>query len=298
MSPSVADAVKKTDGASIITRVAVGITEMDGRTVVLYATDANDGTSLLVSTQIWRSLGEKRAVTVGGIATTVVGVDARLPANAVSGSFDLWVPAIDSSRRANWLLVVTDRPRLVSDALARMIGASVTDSPNDIVSKANTRGVSVFLLNASLSRFDPFSFRTKFSSLVLNAAMSTIFGWVARFVFLAGIVLAITSALIGVRERRDEIGLLAALGLQAGVTTLLLFESVIICGLSFILGSIVAMIVLAGVLPQAQWLTVMGPSLVMGSTYLIVLLVLTPLVAAQQVAARSAAELVREGTST
>jgi ABC-type antimicrobial peptide transport system permease subunit len=128
--------------------------------------------------------------------------------------------------------------------------------------------------------------------------MSTIFGWVARFVFLAGIVLAITSALIGVRERRDEIGLLAALGLQAGVTTLLLFESVIICGLSFILGSIVAMIVLAGVLPQAQWLTVMGPSLVMGSTYLIVLLVLTPLVAAQQVAARSAAELVREGTST
>jgi hypothetical protein len=82
------------------------------------------------------------------------------------------------------------------------------------------------------------------------------------------------------------------------VTTLLLFESVIICGLSFILGSIVAMIVLAGVLPQAQWLTVMGPSLVMGSTYLIVLLVLTPLVAAQQVAARSAAELVREGTST
>src|SRR5579863_4612778 len=49
MSPLVAEAVKNADGASTITRVAVGVMEMNGRMVVLYATDANRGRSLLAS---------------------------------------------------------------------------------------------------------------------------------------------------------------------------------------------------------------------------------------------------------
>ncbi len=299
LSHGVADSIRNTDPTAVLQQVAVGVVRMNGTIVVLYATDDSNGTSLLASPEIWRSLGSgSSSVVVEGRSAIIAGSDPRLPARAIKGSFAAWASVIHPGSESSWLLIRTERPRLVANAIAQTLHARITDSPDAMTSEPDRRELTVFLLNASLSRFDPFSFRTKFSSLVVNAVMSTIFGWAARCIFLVGLLLAITSSLIGVREKRHEIGLFAALGLQSGVTLLLLFEVAVISAFAVVLGSIIGMVALACTLPKGLWLTVAGPSFVMVSIYATLLLILTPLIAAQEVASRRTAELVREGMAS
>ena len=291
--------VTAADRAAVVRRIAVGKVRINDMPAVLYATDAQLGSSILVSTEMWQSMGRKSInVTLQGRSALVVGSDVTLPASAISGSFEIWANSIDETLTPSWILVESARPRLVAEALSTKLGAHITDSPNDIIqADATPRPLTAFLLNASLSRFDPFSFRTKFSSLMLSATMSTVFGWVARLVFLVGLGLSITSTVIGVQEKRHEVSLFAALGHQTGFTTLLLAESVIVSALSFAVGSMAATLALSRLVPYQVLGGIIGPSLVMGSTYAILLVIISPLVAAQQVASRRAIDLVREGLS-
>jgi hypothetical protein len=110
---------------------------------------------------------------------------------------------------------------------------------------------------------------------------------------LVGLLLSVTSSLIGIRERRSEIEVFILSGMRGEFTLLLIVESVVLVGLAFFAGTLLAVVSLIWLLPQGFWLHVLGPALGMGCLYTFILVLVAPLVAAHQVATERVSILLR-----
>ena len=152
---------------------------------------------------------------------------------------------------------------------------------------------TAYLIEGNVARFDPFSFRTKFSALVINSSMSTLFGIVARLIFLLGIAVAVTSASIGLQERRDEIAIFAVTGFEANVILLFLAEACVTQILCFVLGGLIGLLMVYLAIQNKMSAGIAGQALAFGVVYMPTLIVLTALIPSQSVANRRAVELVR-----
>lgn len=171
-------------------------------------------------------------------------------------------------------------------------GLEVRSTP----AKASAPGAKavLVLIRAKAGRFDPYSFRTKFSALVLHGALAEAFGWGARTVFAMGLLLALSSALIGVAERKDEIAWFVVNGFLPQMTVVLFLEALLLSLLAWLGGASVALGLLAWRTPStAAWSFVAGNALGIGVAFTPLALLVATLVPAQSAAARTPAAVVR-----
>jgi ABC-type antimicrobial peptide transport system permease subunit len=293
---AIVNEVRGEPGVRKIRRVAVQAITLNGVPAILFATDGILSNTVTASPEIWTTIQSRpTTVTILGKQTQIADVDPNLPDGCLSGAFDLWAPSSGTGQQVGYLQVYADDPKAIANSLGSKFHATVSDSPGNIGGSVVDGQLMVYLLQGSFSRFDPFSFQTKYSSLILYGTLSTIFGWTARGVFFIGFALSISSALMGVQERRREIALFGALGQQSSLTTLFILEASVMIAFAFIVGALVSTLLLY-VLQFLQTPTpIIGAGIVMCAIHAVLLALVTPLIAAQRVASRKAADLVREG---
>lgn len=165
---------------------------------------------------------------------------------------------------------------------------------DDLSSSGLGTGVgTVFLLKSSLSRFDPFSFGTKFSALQLSGIASSLLGWLARLIFVLGGVFAISSLMMSVEERRPEIAALAALGYEPEFTQMVLIEATLLFLASIPIGFAVAGALSMLALPAGEVGASLGAGFGLTIFFTVFVLVVGTLLTGQSVARRPVVELVR-----
>lgn len=266
-----------------------------GERAVLYG-DARESDSLgaTVSEDLWRkSRSGPGVILIGQQEIQVVHVRQDLPPRALVTSLNEARRVLGMPTGASWLLSNTEHPLRLAHAFNAISGVRVSNSPMDESRRNEGQQAIVYLIEGTLARFDPFSFRTKFSALVINSSMSTLFGVVARLIFLIGVVLAVSSSMIGLRERRDEIALLAVAGLEANVIVLFLLEACMTQSICFVLGSGIGFTMLYLALQSQLSLPIAGQAVGFSLVYLPILVVLTTMIPSQAVAGRRPVDLVR-----
>ena len=294
-TPAEVASITATQKVKAVVRMAIGVVSIDKIKSVLYATDNASGRYLVASEDLWRRLGSRqRRVDVAGRPAVISHVDSALPSNSISGSFQTWSAILGEASSPDYVLIRADDPKQVAKSLGRLLGARISDSPESLFGSYAHGHPTVVLLQGTFSRFDPFSFRTEFSAFVMGRALSTVFGWTSRLIFLVGLVLAITSMLISVVERRDEIALFSALGLEVNITSLFIVESIVTISIALAFATLLSTAILRVLNFSGSLLSLLGPAFSMGILYATIASIVPPLVAAQRIAGRRPAELVRE----
>jgi hypothetical protein len=280
------------DPAVSLKRMDVAAVRLGGVKVVAYG-DAriigNDG--IRVSPDLWRGVGEHPArARINDKNIVIAGVNHALPPRAVQMSLTEIRRLTGVTSGASWLFADPSDPKQWATRAAAL-HVNVTSDPSS-VSTAESDAV-VYLLQGSFSRFDPFTFRTKFSAVTLNAGMSTLFGYVARAVLLLGVALAIMSAVIGVRERREEVALFSVTGLISSFVLLLGTEACILQVLAFSCGGVIATAILRIVLAGEFRPEIIVQALAFVAIYMPALIVATTIVPGQTIAATTPMEAIR-----
>jgi hypothetical protein len=273
-----------------LARVAVGRVLLNDRPVVLYADERERRDGLVVAGDLWRRLGSRPgSALISGRRVVVEGVRETLPPGVAVTSFAVGESLQEASLTTAWLVGRVSRPVAWGRSVSTLSGVVVRDGPGDVPGAPAV----VQILEGSVSRFDPFSFRTKFSALMLGTSMGTVFGVLARVVFLLGVGLAGSSAGIGLWERRAELAVFAVNGLQSGVTVLFLLDALLLNGLAALLGALLATAMLKACLPSIEDQTILGHMLGIGAAYVPLLIAVSTLIPAQLVAVRHPGRLAR-----
>lgn len=282
------DALRALPEGHRLQRVAVGRFAVAGRAVILYADERETTDGLIVAPDLWLPTSGA-TLSLGGRTLPLRARRASLPPGVALTSYALGRTLPTGSLTEAWLVGRIDRPVVWGREAARVPGVALRDVPQDVPGAVAV----VHPLEGSLSRFDPFSFRTKFSALTLGASMGSVFGLLARVVFLLGLGLAGASAGIGVQERRAELAVFAVNGLQSGVTLLFLIEAIVVSLLAGLLGALAALLLLRACLPAVTEGAVFGHMLGIGAAYIPLLVVVSTLIPAQIVAVRHPGALAR-----
>lgn len=289
-----AASVAATHGVDVIERFSIGLVPFNDTKAVLFAGDNISGETLVASEDLWHELGDRQArVQVAGGTAIVSRADPALPPNSLGGSFQKWAPVLGDSSSPGYLLIRAKNPKQVATSLGHLLDARISDSPASVLGSGAQGRPTVLLLQGTLSRFNPFSFRTEFSAFVMGGTLSTVFGWTSRLIFIVGLVLAITSMLISVVERRDEIALFSALGLEVNITILFTVESILTVGIALVVAALLSTVILRILNFSGPLFSLLGPAFAMGILYATIAAIVPPLVAAQRIAGRKPAELVR-----
>lgn len=246
-----------------LSRVAVGVTEIKSEKVAVYAderdTSLHDGVAISPALALLIDRG-RNEVSIGDEGFQILEVRDTLPGYSIVASYD-WGSRclLKSPGRVDWLVGKVESPKRWLEGVSKKFSLQVRDTA--ILADGTQRnGLIAYLVEGSISRFDPFSFRTKFSAYVLHNSMATIFGWVARLVLIFGGILVITSLGMSVRERRAEIAVFAVLGMQAEVTILFLIEALLLLLIAVPLGTVIAALAVSVLMPGSSF----EPNLISG----------------------------------
>ncbi len=282
------------DQEAKLEKVIAGETVIMGKSAVIYGSNYYEESDGATASQDFQKIvgNIPAAVSIGGKELLIARFDSQLPSSTITTSFSKANAIFGLTNNVGWLLCRhTDGVRWVTEA-SKVEGVRVTDTP-DINPEGQRIKAVAYLIEGSLSRFSPFSFHTKFSSLILNRSISTVLGRVSQVIFLLGLAMALTSSLIGIWEKRDEIALFAAKGLVASTTVMFLVEASIIQLASFAIGSIVGLLTLKQLIGQPLHADVLGLTFTIGFIYLSILIATTTLIAANTVASRTPIDLIR-----
>lgn len=199
------------------------------------------------SADVWARHGAQPfEVACPSVRLVVEGVDETLPPRSIANFGN------EIQGPPSWITVTTSHPerwlRLPAD-----FPVAVRDTPHlDDRSKNDPRPV-MMSLTRSRTRFNPYSFDTRFAALVMNRSLNARLGTFARLVLALGCVIAVSSSLFGLREKSTLIAVLAAEGITGQIVVILLFESAILVGSAWLLGSLAAFAILdVAVFPNAE----------------------------------------------
>ncbi len=278
-------------------RLTVGIVEVAGHRVVLYSDDREQrGKNGVAISPALTSilLRQTSQINVGNQSVRVDETREGLPGFSIVAPYQLGTNLLQSATKVTWLLGNVPEPKQWAFETRKSFPVAVTDSAALGEPPSNEKTV-IYLLQGSLSRFDPFTFGTKFSAFMLHTSMSTIFGWTARAVFLFGVILVVTSMSISVRERRAEVAVFSALGLLPEMTLLLFIETLLLLILVIPIGACVGAVMAVAYLPKYDVGSSLVASLALTVFFLPVTSIIAALWAGQTIAGRKDVDLIRGG---
>ena len=239
------------------TRTVAGVWTSDAGDLAVYGSDAvADGTAVLGS-QAAETLGLGSGDTLSfggaGLEVTVDGDDAVVAiaediAADVVGSNGWWTlnePADQAGRND------------LGSVLSAETGLPSTTNPA-VSPEADGEGLIYDAVGGSGAT----TFEQKFSALFSGQVTSSAFGLISVIGLILGFVIAISSFLAAVQERRREFGIMASIGLADEVLYFFLVESALVFLSAYLLGITFAGVAVWLVVPQiatpVAWLAAAG----------------------------------------
>jgi len=240
-----------------VSRTLSGITEIYGHTVSLRGSgQTRSGHAVLGAPLAERlSLQSGDRVVVDGQSLVV---DVNGTGQSMTVSTQLAESVVGS--KGWWLIFAPqgeEKRRDLGQTLASSVGLESTSDPS-VVPDANGRG----LIYDTVGGSGPLTFEQKFSALFSGKVTSSTLGLISIIGLGLGFVIAVSSFLAAVQERRREFGIMSSIGLADEVLYFFLVESAIVFIAAYLLGVLGAGVAVALVIPAiatpTAWLQAAG----------------------------------------
>lgn len=239
------------------TRVLSGVTDINGSTVSLRGTDEIPSDQAILGADLASRLdlqpGDRLVVGGQRLVVTVVGsgqsitVTTPLAQSIVgdNGWWTIFAPAGDEKRRD----------------LGQIFGGAVgLESTSDPSVKPDPNGHG--LIYDTVGGSGPLTFEQKFSALFSAKVTGSTLGLISTIGLGLGFVIAVSSFLAAVQERRREFGIMSSIGLADEVLYFFLVESGIVFITAYLVGVIGAgaavALVIPGIATPTAWLQASG----------------------------------------
>ncbi|WNG89520.1 ABC transporter permease [Mycobacterium sp. ITM-2016-00317] len=232
------------------TRTLSGVTDVDGESVSLRGSDQipSGETNLGSSLAERLGVGEGDHVTVGGRPLRV-GITGHGQSMTVATSMAQSIVGDDG-----WWVVAAPPGSEQRRDLAQTFGAAVgLPSTPDPSVQPDPAGAG--LIYDTVGGSGPLSFAQKFSALFSGKVTGSTLGLISMIGLGLGFVIAISSFLAAVTERRREFGIMSSIGLADEVLYFFLVESAIVFLSAYVVGIIGAGIAVALVIPGIATVT-------------------------------------------
>jgi ABC-type antimicrobial peptide transport system permease subunit len=239
------------------TRTLSGVTELDGTLVSLRGTDQTpDGTAMFGSALAERlGVGAGDQVTVGGqqLAAGVAGAGQSVTVNtalaeSVVGDHGWWTVSAPAGQ---------ENRRDLASTFGGQVGLESTADPS-MAPNPQGRG----LIYDTVGGSGPLTFEQKFSALFSGKVTSSTLGLISTIGLALGFVIAVSSFLAAVTERRREFGIMSSIGLADEVLYFFLVESAIVFVAAYAVGvlgaGLAVALVIPGIATPVAWLQAAG----------------------------------------
>lgn len=239
------------------TRTVTGVWASDAGDVAVYGSDAvADGTAVL-GTQAAERLGlaDGGTLAFGGadLAVRVAGDDAIVSVPEAL--------AVDVVGDDGWWTLTEPAEDAERNDLGRLLSAT-TGLPSTTNPAVSPDEGGDGLIYDAVGGSGAVTFEQKFSALFSGQVTSSAFGLISVIGLILGFVIAISSFLAAVQERRREFGIMASIGLADEVLYFFLVESALVFLAAYAVGIGLAGLAVALVLPQiasvTAWLAAAG----------------------------------------
>jgi putative ABC transport system permease protein len=239
------------------TRTLSGVTQVNGNKVSLRGDDEIPSGRAVVGSALAERLGLRTGerVVVGG-QSLVVNIDgtgqsmtvATPLAQSVVGSYGWWLifaPPGD------------EKQRNLGENLSREVGLESTSDPS-VTPDPNGHG----LIYDTVGGSGPLTFEQKFAALFSGKVTSSTLGLISTIGLGLGFVIAVSSFLAAVQERRREFGIMSSIGLADEVLYFFLVESALVFIAAYLLGvlgaGVAVALVIPGIATPTAWLQAAG----------------------------------------
>jgi putative ABC transport system permease protein len=239
------------------TRTLSGVTKVNGTTVSLRGSDETPSGQAVLGSALAARLGvaDGESVAIGGQSLTV----------EISGSGQSAVvsTALASSLvgENGWWTIFAPPGQEESRALGATFGAAVGLPETSDPSVAPDRD-GAGLIYDTVSGSGPLTFDQKFSALFSGKVTSSTLGLISTIGLALGFVIAVSSFLAAVQERKREFGIMSSIGLADEVLYFFLVESGIIFVVAYLVGVLGAgaavALVIPGIATPVAWLQAAG----------------------------------------
>jgi putative ABC transport system permease protein len=238
-------------------RTISGVTEVNGNQVSVRGVDAvPSGQAVLGSALAERlKVGAGDAITVGGERLTVAVNGTGQSATVSSGLAESVVGD------KGWWIVYAPAGQEKKRDTASLFGAAVgLPDTSDPSVKPDAGGQG--LIYDTVGGSGPLTFDQKFSALFSGKVTSSTLGLISMVGLVLGFIIAVSSFLAAVQERKREFGIMSSIGLADEVLYFVLVESFIVFVVSYVLGvlgaGVAVWLVIPGIATPAAWLQACG----------------------------------------
>ncbi|WP_231748887.1 ABC transporter permease [Mycobacterium sp. M26] len=238
-------------------RTLSGVADVNGTPVSIRGRDEIASGTAVSGSALADRLGVKTGdrVTVGGQSLTVevvgAGQSLTVPtgvAHALVGDNGWWTIFAPAGQEKN---------RDLGSTLGAAVGLPSTSDPS-VKPKANGPG----LIYDTVGGSGPLTFEQKFSALFSGKVTGSTLGLISIIGLGLGFVIAVSSFLAAVQERRREFGIMSSIGLADEVLYFFLVESAVVFVAAYVIGVLAAGVAVALVIPgiatPIAWLQAAG----------------------------------------
>ncbi|CAN5489204.1 ABC transporter permease [soil metagenome] len=238
-------------------RTISGVTEVNGNQVSLRGVDeVPSGQAVLGSALAGRlKVNAGDAITIGGERVTVAidgtGQSATVSsglAESVVGDKGWWTVYAPAGQ---------EKKRDIASVFGTAVGLPDTADPS-VKPDAGGQG----LIYDTVGGSGPLTFDQKFSALFSGKVTSSTLGLISTVGLILGFIIAVSSFLAAVQERKREFGIMSSIGLADEVLYFFLVESFIVFVTSYVLGvlgaGVAVWLVIPGIATPAAWLQACG----------------------------------------
>ena len=240
-----------------VTRTLSGLTDINGQTISLRGNDGTPSGQAILGSALAKRFGLKPGdrVVVGGQSLVV---DVSGTGQSLTVASPLAQTVVGSN---GWWLIFAppgeEKRRDLGESFGSSVGLESTSDPS-VIPDPNGHG----LIYDTVGGSGPLTFEQKFSALFSGKVTSSTLGLISMIGLGLGFVIAVSSFLAAVQERRREFGIMSSIGLADEVLYFFLVESAIVFVAAYVVGVLGAgaavALVIPGIATPTAWLQAAG----------------------------------------
>ncbi|BBY66152.1 ABC transporter substrate-binding protein [Mycolicibacterium helvum] len=238
-------------------RTVSGITDINGTSLSLRGSDETQYSQAVLGSELAQRLGKH-----DGDRIVVGGQDLGVTVRAGGQSMTVATPLAQAIVGDNgWWTIYAPAGQEKSRSLGSTLGGAVgLPSTSDPSIKPDAGGAG--LIYDTVGGTGPLNFDQKYSALFSGKVTSSTLGIISIIGLVLGFIIAVSSFLAAVQERRREFGIMSSIGLADEVLYFFLVESAVVFVAAYVLGVLTAGIavwlVIPGIATPIAWLQAAG----------------------------------------
>jgi putative ABC transport system permease protein len=238
-------------------RTISGVTEINGNSVSLHGIDEIQSGQATLGSALAQRLNVKAgdAITIGGQQVTVA-VDGTGQSATVSSALAQSVVG-DKGWWTIYAPAGEEKQRDIAAVFGSAVGLPATADPT-VKPEAGGQG----LIYDTVGGSGPLSFDQKYSAIFSGAVTSSTLGVISIIGLVLGFIIAVSSFLAAVQERKREFGIMSSIGLADEVLYFFLVESFIVFVAAYVVGvlgaGVAVWLVIPGIATPTAWLQACG----------------------------------------